>query len=189
MDSISYKFEAASNPGIVGGPVQSPRSPEAPAGMALEQRDNLVAYLDCIAIKVARQIDTELKAPCNTDFGRSSAERIDMQEQLAAASASLSETRLLLVSAVTEAAGLRGRIALLTASHDAVSSKGHELKIELGAATASAEAQRKRAEQSDADLKRAREECDNTCLLLRHHLSGFPNRWQGRAIQRPEAAD
>src|SRR5437763_6179014 len=78
-------------------PVQEPASdllalPPGVAEAADNGRSALVAHYDGVLLALARKIEGDLKARYRADFERLTAERADMQDQLATASASVSST-------------------------------------------------------------------------------------------------
>lgn len=84
--------------------------PPGIAEMAEQARTALVAQLDGIVLAVVRQAETDLRSRYKADFDRLAAERADMEDQLAAAVASVGVTEGALADAAAEADALRARL-------------------------------------------------------------------------------
>lgn len=85
--------------------------PPGVAEMADQARTALIAQLDGIVVAVVRHVETALQNRYKADFDRLAAERADMEDQLAAASASVGATEGVLADALADADVLRTKLA------------------------------------------------------------------------------
>lgn len=85
--------------------------PPGIAEMAEQARTTLVAQIDGIVLAVVRRAETDLQNRYKADFDRLAAERADMADQLASASASVGATEDALADAAAESDALRARLA------------------------------------------------------------------------------
>lgn len=100
-----------------GAPQNGPQPDDAPvslppgiAEMADQARTALVSQLDGIVVAVVRQVEADLKGRYKADFDRLASERADMEDQLAAAVASVGATEGALADSEAEAEALRARL-------------------------------------------------------------------------------
>ena len=101
-----------------GGPEPAPPAEAGPvvlppgiAEMADQARTALVAQFDGILLSVCRTADEALKARYKADFDRLAAERAQMEDDLATASASIEATEITLAEALAEAEARRARLS------------------------------------------------------------------------------
>ena len=85
--------------------------PPAIAEMADQARASLVSQFDGIVVSIVRQAEADLKSRYKADFDRLASERADMEDQLAAAVASVGATEGALADTLAEADDLRAKLA------------------------------------------------------------------------------